>query len=90
PAGLAAYRIVQEALTNCVRHSGATEVVVRLTRTPRLLTVEVTDDGHGGAGGFVEGNGLRGMRERAAGVGGTLTAEPGPHGFRVRAELPVE
>jgi signal transduction histidine kinase len=87
---LAAYRIIQEALTNCVRHSGADEAVVRLTRAPRLLTVEVTDDGHGAAGGYAEGNGLRGMRERAAGVGGTLTAGPGPHGFRVRAELPVQ
>ncbi|MFF9899890.1 sensor histidine kinase [Streptomyces longispororuber] len=88
-AGLAAYRIVQEALTNCVRHAGASEVVVRLTREPRSLVVEVTDDGHGGDG-FAEGNGLSGMRERAAGVGGTLTAGPGPRGFRVRAELPVQ
>jgi signal transduction histidine kinase len=87
---LAAYRIVQEALTNVVRHSGARHAAVSVTAARGRLLVEVVDDGppHDppGAGGF----GLIGMRERAAAVGGEL--EYGPRsagGFRVRAALPA-
>ena len=86
---LAAYRIVQEALTNTRRHAHATRADVRLTRAPGALRIEVTDDGRGPSGGR-PGHGLIGMRERAALYGGTLETGPGPHGgFRVVAVLPV-
>jgi signal transduction histidine kinase len=80
--------IVREALTNVVRHSGATEAVVTVTRRPTVVTVEVMDNGRGGDP--VEGNGIRGMRERVSSVGGTLEAGPaGAGGFAVTAELPT-
>ncbi|MFI8103332.1 sensor histidine kinase [Streptomyces sp. NPDC086023] len=89
---LAAFRIVQEALTNVIRHSGARTALVRVTRAPGALEVLVTDGGPAAgtdAGG--SGTGLVGMRERAAALGGTLEAGPEPGGgFRVRAVLPVE
>ncbi|MFC3999445.1 sensor histidine kinase [Nocardiopsis sediminis] len=85
----AAYRIVQESLTNAVRHSGAATVTVDLAFTAAGLTVEVRDDGTASAGGFAPGNGIAGMRERAAALGGTLDAAPHPAGgFAVRATLP--
>ncbi|MEU5993705.1 histidine kinase [Spirillospora sp. NPDC047418] len=95
PVGAAGYRIVQEALTNAVRHSGAAVVTVEVRCLPGEVRVLVEDDGSGpgpGRGGaVVEGNGLRGMRERAAAVGGELTAGPGPAGgFRVAARLPLD
>ncbi|MFV2172956.1 sensor histidine kinase [Actinomadura sp. LOL_016] len=96
PVGLAGYRIVQEALTNAVRHSGAAEVTVEIRRTPGAVIVQVVDDGAGaaapaGGDGDGGGNGLRGMRERAAAVGGELTAGPVPGGgFRVWARLPLD
>jgi signal transduction histidine kinase len=94
PAGvdLAAFRIVQEALTNVVRHAGATRAAVRLTRSPGDLVVEVDDNGHGPTGPVLEngGRGLAGMRERARALGGSLEAGPRPgRGFRVRATLPL-
>jgi signal transduction histidine kinase len=94
PAGvdLAAFRIVQEALTNVVRHSGATRATVRLSRSPGSLVVEVDDNGHGPTGPAVDngGRGLAGMRERARALGGSLDAGPRPRrGFRVHARLPV-
>ena len=92
PADLAvaAYRIVQEALTNTIRHAAARQVGVRLRWLPEALQVEVTDDGVGPSGA-PGGHGLVGMRERAAACGGELTAGPGPDGtgFRVTATLPV-
>jgi signal transduction histidine kinase len=94
PAGvdLAAFRIVQEALTNVVRHSGATRATVRLSRSPGSLVVEVDDNGHGPTGPGIDngGRGLAGMRERARALGGSLEAGPRPgRGFRVHASLPV-
>ncbi|MFD3686170.1 sensor histidine kinase [Nocardiopsis sp. NPDC058631] len=86
----AAYRTVQEALTNVVRHSGATSVRVRIEYGASSLMVEVRDDGRGTVGPPVPGNGITGMRERAALVGGTVDAGPVEGGgFRVRARLPV-
>jgi len=84
---LAAYRIVQEALTNVTRHAHARNVTVRVGYTGGV-TLEVLDDGRGGEA--VPGNGLTGMRERAASVGGTVQAGPRPEGgFRVAATLPA-
>jgi signal transduction histidine kinase len=89
---LAGYRIVQESLTNALRHARATEITVSLRRTGTAVEVEVTDDGTEpvDAGRIRSGNGIRGMRERAAAVGGRLTAAPGTDGgFRVHARLPT-
>jgi signal transduction histidine kinase len=69
--GRAAYRIVQEALTNVIRHANATKVTVTLHKGPEALTISVRDDGQG-AGRVHEGNGVRGMRERATELGGQL------------------
>jgi len=88
---LAAYRIVQESLTNALRHAAPASATVRLTFGEAHLDIEVTDTGPGPADGSGGGHGLRGMTERATAIGGTLTAGPGPHGgFRVSAHLPVE
>ena len=87
---LAAFRIVQESLTNTRRHASATRARVRLDHTPDSLRIEVTDNGSGLTNGGHAGHGLAGMRERAALYGGTLDAGPGPSGgFRVSAALPV-
>ncbi|MGW6954266.1 sensor histidine kinase [Streptomyces chartreusis] len=87
---LAAYRIVQESLTNIVRHSGALHVVVRLHHSARELTLSIHDDGRGAAfAGPVDGSGIAGMTERAQALGGTLSAGPGrAGGFVVEARLP--
>ncbi|NGO12071.1 sensor histidine kinase [Streptomyces sp. HC44] len=89
---LAAYRIVQESLTNVTRHARATTVTVRVDRGPADVTVEITDDGQGPApAGGMPGSGISGMRERARALGGELTAGPAPgRGFTVRARLPYE
>ena len=92
PAGvdLAAYRVVQEALANVVRHAGAARATVRLAYEPRAVEVEVLDDGAGGINGAPPGHGLRGLHERVDLYGGDFEAGPGEHGgFRVRARLPV-
>ncbi|GAA4929958.1 sensor histidine kinase [Streptomyces coeruleoprunus] len=90
-ADLAAFRIVQEALTNVVRHSGSRTARVRLAHAPGRLDLWIDDDGPAtgtDAGG--SGNGLAGMRERAAALGGTIEAGTRPDGgFRVHAELPL-
>jgi signal transduction histidine kinase len=85
---LAAYRIVQEALTNVTRHARAGSVTVRIGYDDGV-DIEVVDDGVGGA--MTPGNGIGGMRERAAALGGTVDAasRPGGAGFRVAAHLPV-
>ncbi|TDD81744.1 sensor histidine kinase [Actinomadura rubrisoli] len=88
--GVAAYRIVQEALTNVVKHAGASRVAVGLTRADGALVVRVADDGRGPSGGTPEGFGVLGMIERARSVGGTLDAAPGDGaGFVVTAVLPL-
>lgn len=90
-ADLAAFRIVQEALTNVVRHSGSRTARVRIAHGSGSLELTVDDDGPATgteAGG--SGNGLAGMRERAAALGGTIEAGTRPDGgFRVHAVLPV-
>ena len=89
--GLAAYRIVQEALTNTLRHAHARVATVRLDSRPGELAVEVADDGRGSNGTRPGGHGLVGMRERVAVYGGVLDAGPGAAGgFRVVARLPYE
>ena len=89
PVATAVYRVVQEALTNTVRHAGATRVTVALHYTPASVTVEVADDGAGRTAG-AEGHGIMGMRERVAALGGALTAGPGADaGFTVRAVIPI-
>jgi signal transduction histidine kinase len=100
PAGveLSAYRIVQEALTNTLKHAGAGHATVRLAWSQDHLDVEVSDDGPA-AGVNVSrhvradsgGKGLVGMRERVMLFGGELEAGPSPHGgYRVAARLPLE
>ncbi|MFG2878614.1 sensor histidine kinase [Streptomyces sp. NPDC048337] len=90
PAALeaTAYRVVQEALTNVVKHAGAVAVEVRLEYGPRELAVTVTDDGRG-PGQASGGHGLIGIQERATAHGGTAQAGPGPdgRGFSVRVVL---
>ncbi|MFD3568356.1 sensor histidine kinase [Streptomyces sp. NPDC058667] len=88
--GASVYRIVQEALTNVVKHADARTAEVRLSRADGVLCVTVTDDG-GGPRGDAGGHGLLGIRERAAAHGGTATTGPGPggRGFEVRVRLPV-
>ncbi|WP_203690376.1 sensor histidine kinase [Streptomyces sp. SID12488] len=88
---LAAFRIVQEALTNVVRHSGSRHARVRVDEADGALRLCVDDDGSAtGAEAGGSGNGLAGMRERAAALGGTIEAGPrADGGFRVLAVLPL-
>jgi signal transduction histidine kinase len=84
----AAFRVVQEALTNVAKHARAKTVVVRLGYGADALSVQVDDDGRGGDA--PPGTGIRGMAERARALGGELTAAPREGGgYRVRARLPV-
>ena len=87
----AAYRIVQESLSNIARHARSpTNAAVLLRREPQALLVDVSDDGSSPAEPGVGGHGLVGMRERAVGLGGTLEAGAGPDGgWRVHATLPT-
>ena len=91
---LAAFRIVQEALTNVTRHAGQATATISLTYGDEGLTVQIDDDGRGPApstNGSTGGNGIPGMKERASALGGVLSAGPRPGGgFRVRASLPVD
>jgi signal transduction histidine kinase len=98
PAGpdLAAYRVVQEALTNVLKHAGKPRTQVGLDFGDGELTIEVADDGRpvpaaGPAPAAAGGRGLLGLRERVALYGGDLTAGPRPEGgWLVRARLPVD
>jgi signal transduction histidine kinase len=89
---LAAYRIVQEALTNALKHAGPAHATVQITRGPHKLAIEVSDDGRGASGEAAGGHGLVGMRERVAVYGGRLEAGPRAQGrgFALRVELPLE
>jgi signal transduction histidine kinase len=88
---LTAYRIIQEALTNSHKHAAGSAAALVLDYGPHTLRVTVTDDGRPGPPkGAGTGHGLVGMRERAAAIGGTVTAGPRPGGgFEVVAELPL-
>ncbi|MEV1065660.1 sensor histidine kinase [Streptomyces sp. NPDC050263] len=88
---LSAYRIVQEALTNVVRHAGAERCRVAIDYGDEELSVEVVDDGRGATGnGSAHGFGIIGMRERVGLLHGHLSAGPRPEGgFRVAARLPL-
>jgi signal transduction histidine kinase len=87
----AAYRIVQESLSNAAKYACPARTDVRITHADDVLCVEVTDDSANASPAAGEGSGLRGMRERAEQLGGSLEAGPAPHrGWRVRARLPVE
>ena len=89
---LAAYRIVQESLTNVIRHAGPAAATVSVSYHPDELVIDVTDTGHGPkpAAGVTAGHGQAGMRERAAAVGGTVQTGPRPAGgYQVTARLPV-
>ncbi|WP_371495639.1 sensor histidine kinase [Kitasatospora sp. NBC_00374] len=88
--GLAAFRIVQEALTNILRHSAARTAEVLVDWQDTGLRVRIEDPGPAGAGDADgSGTGLIGMRERASALGGTLAAGPRGAGFRVEAWLPI-
>jgi signal transduction histidine kinase len=93
---LSAYRIVQEALTNVIKHSGSSSANVTISYRPDSVTVEVTDPGAEAPAARVpaqrtgSGHGIIGIRERVAVFGGEFTAGPGPDGgFRVRACFPI-
>jgi signal transduction histidine kinase len=89
---LAVYRIVQEALTNVVKHAAPTRCRVRVGRTARDVLIDVTDAGNmrRAPRPVVDGHGIIGMRERAALFGGELSAGPDSGGgFRVAARLPL-
>ena len=92
---IAAYRIIQEALTNTYKHAGRAEAIVTVTHWPEMVMLEVADDGRGtdevDAAALGGGHGLVGMRERVEVYGGTVEAGPRQGGgFRVVARLPVE
>jgi signal transduction histidine kinase len=84
------YRVVQEALTNIVRHSGARHAYVSVRVSGSRLELIITDDGRGPVDGQAPGQGLIGMRERVRMLGGTLDSGPGvPKGFAVQASIPI-
>src|SRR5205085_5890153 len=85
-----AYRIVQESLTNVLKHAGKAKVCVTISYEPSALRIEVVDDGRGVNGRAPDGgHGLIGMRERAGVYGGSFAAGPRPGGgFRVAVRLP--
>jgi signal transduction histidine kinase len=93
---LTAYRIVQEALTNTIKHGGAASATIRLDYTNTSLVVEVVDDGRpppgqdGTGARACTGHGLVGITERVSLFGGAVTAGPRPdRGWQVRAQLPM-
>jgi signal transduction histidine kinase len=88
PVALAVYRVVQEGLTNVLKHADASSAEVTVTRDEKEVTVSVVDDGRGGPV-TQSGYGLAGMRERVTALGGTLTADPADGGFTLTARLPL-
>jgi signal transduction histidine kinase len=89
-AGRAAYRVVQEALTNTLRHAGAVPATVDVSAGQDRLVVDVRDGGSRRAAHHPGGHGLIGMRERVESCGGTFVARRTATGFHVRAEIPLE
>lgn len=91
PVDLAAYRIVQESLTNVIRHAGADSASVSVVYEDGRVIVQIDDSGGAGADGDLAGagSGLVGMRERVLALGGEFAAGPRDDGFRVRASLPL-
>jgi signal transduction histidine kinase len=93
---LSAYRIIQEALTNALKHAGPAKAGVNIRYGPVNLELVIVDNGQGASGGGVDdhqggGRGLIGMKERVALFGGELSAGPRPEGgFRVHAKLPLK
>jgi signal transduction histidine kinase len=88
---ISAYRIVQEALTNTLKHAGPAHATVVVRYLRRELQLEVTDDGRGATQDANGGHGVVGMRERVAVYGGRLQTGPKPGGgYAVRAQLPLE
>jgi signal transduction histidine kinase len=88
---LSAYRVVQEGLTNVLKHAQARRVEVEVRLGPTNVLVEVRDDGHGTvANGAAPGYGLVGIRERVSLLGGEMSAGDGPGGYVLRASLPRE
>lgn len=90
---VAAYRVVQEGLTNVMRHAQGAKATVRVAVDPHQVEVDVTDDGNGtpsASGGEHGGSGLVGMQERVGALGGSLAAGPSGAGFAVHAILPRE
>jgi signal transduction histidine kinase len=86
----AAFRIIQEALTNVLRHADASNAGVRVSAKSGALEIEITDDGQGNGVTISPGHGLRGMAERAAALGGRVQAGPRDEGgWSVRAVLPL-
>ncbi|MGH2688458.1 MAG: sensor histidine kinase, partial [Actinomycetota bacterium] len=86
-----AFRVVQEALTNVVRHAGASVATVSIRYEPAALFVTVDDDGRGSTSDLPAGHGLVGIRERAEALGGAAHLGPAPGGgFRVQVRLPTE
>lgn len=90
------YRVIQEGMTNAVRHGHATQIRIRLTRQDELLTIDIRDNGTGPDGEVTEGFGLRHMRERLELLGGSLTCgsraeleEGGTRGFYIIVSLPI-
>ena len=93
PAGvdLSAYRVLQEALTNAIKHAGPARVDVRVAYEPGGVAISIADDGPGAGDGHGHGHGLTGMRERVELYGGEMRAGPRDGGgFEVRVRLPVE
>jgi signal transduction histidine kinase len=87
---IAAYFVVSEALTNVAKYAGASEASVAVRRENGSVTVEITDDGVGGADA-ANGSGLRGLADRVAALDGTLSLDSPPgHGTRLRVEIPCE
>jgi signal transduction histidine kinase len=89
PVESAAYFVVSEALANIAKYAGATHATVAVSRSNGRVTVEVSDDGVGGADA-ANGSGLRGLSDRLAALDGTLSLEsPAGRGTRLRAEIPL-
>jgi len=88
---LSAFRVVQEALTNVMKHAHASAAEVQIRQAGSRLELSVIDDGNGGEVNGAAGNGLAGMRERVQLLGGRFTAGPRPEGgFAIRASIPLD